>query len=163
LPCGCGSVPSCNEGLALGFLERPAVRPAPTLCQVLSRCASRDAMGTYVSAEDASKLATWEYLHVDCRLMQAKQWGRVRSHCVWSVLGWHCAKAMHSLWFCARHIPRSSAWACCAFASSLVAHRRGYPSRSWWRDQDLLTAACPRHPLCSACDDRAARECGPSV
>ena len=41
--------------------------------QRLSRCASRDAMGTYLSVEVAIRLAMSEYLHVDCRLMQAKQ------------------------------------------------------------------------------------------
>lgn len=36
---------------------------------------------TYLSADEAIRLAISEYLHVDCRLTQAKQWGRVRSHC----------------------------------------------------------------------------------
>lgn len=33
----------------------------------------------------AIRLATWVYLQVDCRLMQAKQPGRPRSHCEWLV------------------------------------------------------------------------------
>lgn len=37
---------------------------------------------THFSAEDAIRFAISEYLHVDCRLMHARQWGRVRSHCV---------------------------------------------------------------------------------
>ena len=85
MPCGCGSLPSGNEGLALVFLERAAVRPAPSLRSVVSRCARprEEPWGRYLSVddEDAIKLAISEYLHVDCRLMHAKQCGRVRSHC----------------------------------------------------------------------------------
>jgi hypothetical protein len=39
----------------------------------VSRSATKDAMRTYLSTEEAIKLAISEYLHVDCRLMQAKQ------------------------------------------------------------------------------------------
>ena len=81
MPYGCGSLPSCNEGLALVFLDRPALRPAPTLYTAVSKAsACQEAMETYLSAEEAIRLAISEYLHVDCRLMQARQWGRVRSH-----------------------------------------------------------------------------------
>jgi hypothetical protein len=61
----------------LVFLDRPELRAAPTLCTMLSTASSSlgDGHGvhTYLSAEDAIRFAMSEYLHVDCRLMHARQ------------------------------------------------------------------------------------------
>ena len=38
---------------------------------------------THLSVDVAMMFAMLEYLHVDCRLMHARQWGLVRSHCTW--------------------------------------------------------------------------------
>lgn len=40
---------------------------------------------THPSADVAIRFARSEYLHTDCRLMHARQWGRLRSHCVYCV------------------------------------------------------------------------------
>jgi hypothetical protein len=92
---------------------------------------------THLSAEDAIKLAMSEYLHVDCRLIQARQCGRLRSHCAHSQHGTLVAVAryaaacrhgasiqsMRAPWSCARRTPRNSMLACSASASFSVAGR----------------------------------------
>ena len=66
----------------LVFLDRPvAFRPRPALYKQLVGTGVVVRGFTYLSADEAIRLAISEYLHVDCRLTQAKQWGRVRSHC----------------------------------------------------------------------------------
>lgn len=59
------------------FLDRPGLRAAPTLRTVLSSCLLVVDDGrnghAYLSDEDAIKFAISEYLHVDCRLMHARQ------------------------------------------------------------------------------------------
>jgi hypothetical protein len=88
--------------------------------------------GTHLSADDAIKFAILEYLHVDCRLMHARQSGRVRSHCAYSQPlcsptgrvsftsrnNPNSCEDMHSPWSCARRTPHSSALAYCASVSS---------------------------------------------
>jgi hypothetical protein len=129
-----------SVGLVLVFLHRPGLRAAPTLWALLSSCLlvidDRRGRHAYLSDEDAIKFAICEYLHVDCRLMHARQWGRVRSHCRPSQqsrvpeLVMHVTERRdicrlrfykrHSLWSCARRIPHSSTLACSAFAFSVV-------------------------------------------
>jgi hypothetical protein len=63
--------------LVLAFLDRPGLRTAPILWELLSSRVlvindSRNEY-TYLSDEDAIKFAISEYLHVDCLLMHAKQ------------------------------------------------------------------------------------------
>jgi hypothetical protein len=69
----------------LCFLDRPVFRAAPILWGLLSNCMPNHdddyCNHTHLSAEDAIRFAILEYLHVDCRLMHARQSGRLRSHC----------------------------------------------------------------------------------
>lgn len=73
MACGCVLM----VGLVLVFLARPGVAVAPILCEMLSSCLpnidDERGMCTHLSAEDAIRFAISEYLHVDCRLMHAKQ------------------------------------------------------------------------------------------
>jgi hypothetical protein len=71
MACGCMS----GVGLVLVFLACPGFRAAPTLWLLLSTALTMAmvAMHTYLSLDVAMRFATSEYLHVDCRLMHARQ------------------------------------------------------------------------------------------
>lgn len=73
MTCGCVLI----VGLVLVFLARPGLPVPPTLCEKLSSCLSdvddEREMCTHLSADDAIRFAMSEYLHVDCRLMHARQ------------------------------------------------------------------------------------------
>lgn len=62
---------------------------------------------THLSADAAIRFAMSEYLHTDCRLMHARQWGLVRSHCVESSLQPGCHVAM-SPWCLRLHRMRTT-------------------------------------------------------
>jgi hypothetical protein len=113
---------------------------------------------THLSVDVAMMFAMLEYLHVDCRLRHARQWGLVRSHCARSAAittsrSVASCLTLRSPWSCARRTLRSSTWACCASASSLVARLASRclmrPGCQTWRVSHRPPwRACTRKTLC---------------
>jgi hypothetical protein len=95
----CSGPPRISRGAnPVGFTQHAAASRA-----------LNDARGvrTHLSEEDAIKFAISEYLHVDCRLIHARQFGRLRSHCARSQL-WRSPEVVMHVTQTSRHLPIAS-------------------------------------------------------